>query len=257
MINFLFFIAGSFIGSFLNVCIYRIPKEKSIISPGSSCPHCAYKIKWHENIPLLSFLFLRGKCSGCGKRISGRYFVVELLTALVFVLLYSKVGPGLNLLFFLIFSCALIVITFIDFEYQMIPDSVSLGTLAVGLLASVISPSLHGEILRKHSLISSALGIAAGAGSIYLMGVFGKAVFKKEAVGFGDVQLLAMIGAFLGWQKTILVFFMAPFFGAPIGIAKKLVSKQDTIPYAPYLSLAAFVAMLWGRDIIAKILHLY
>jgi leader peptidase (prepilin peptidase) / N-methyltransferase len=244
LLKILFFILGSFIGSFLNVCIYRMPKSESIVTPRSHCVNCKAFIKWYENIPLLSYIALRGRCRYCKKSISVRYFIVELLTAVLFVLFYSKFGLGLDLLFYLILLCGLIVATFIDFEYQLIPDSVSLGGLALGLIIN-----LRGDFL------SSLLGAAIGAGSIYSIGVLGKLLFKKEAMGFGDVKFLAMIGAFLGWQKVLVVFFLAPFFGAAVGITLKIKYKAEIIPYGPYLSLATIVTILWGEKILGKLLY--
>lgn len=245
MLRFLFFILGSIVGSFLNVCIYRMPRSKSIISPRSRCVHCGKAIRWHENIPLLSYVFLRGRCSGCRKPISARYFIVELLTAALFVLFYSKVGLHPDLLFFLILVSGLIVATFIDFEYQLIPDSVSLGGLALGLIMA----ALH------KTIVASLIGAAVGALSIYLIGVLGTMIFKKEAMGFGDVKLLAMIGSFVGWQKVLLVFFLAPFFGATVGIILKIRYKVETIPYGPYLALAAVIVILWGNEIFNRLFY--
>jgi leader peptidase (prepilin peptidase)/N-methyltransferase len=262
MVSLLFFITGAIVGSFLNVCIYRMPRSESLVSPGSRCVHCGAAIKWHENIPLLSYLFLRGRCSSCKKPISARYFIVELLTAVLFTVLYMKFGLTLNLLFYLIFVCGLIVATFIDFEHQLIPDTVSFGGLAIGLLSGIAHPALFHTISRKAAFLNSLAGAAAGALSIYVISVLGTMMFRKKlkqinedsAMGFGDVKFLAMIGAFLGWQKVLLVFFLAPFFGAAVGLIAKIKYKAETIPYGPYLSLAAIVAMLWGEDIIRRFL---
>ena len=244
-LKFLFFIWGLFIGSFLNVCIYRMPRSESIVRPRSHCVHCKQAVKWYENIPLLSYIFLRGKCSSCKNPISPRYFVVELLTGILFVSFYSKFGLGLELLLFLIVGCGLIVASFIDLEHQLIPDTVSLGGLALGLLASIFYSGI--------SFLDSLLGAVVGGLSLYLIGVAGQAIFKKEAMGFGDVKFLTMLGSFLGWQKVLLIFFLAPFFGAGVGIVAKFKYKIDTIPYGPYLSLAAVVVILFGEEIINTI----
>ena len=249
LLKFLFFIWGSIVGSFLNVCIYRMPRSKSIILPRSHCVHCGKVIKWYENIPLLSYILLRGKCSSCKRPIAVRYFIVELLTAVIFALFYSTFGLSLNLLVFLILACGLIVASFIDLEHKLIPDSVSLGGLALGLVARLVYARAH--------FLNYLLGAVIGAASIYLIGVLGKAIFKKEAMGFGDVKFLAMIGAFLGWQKVLLVFFLAPFFGAAVGIVLKIKYKAETIPYGPYLSLATVVVILWGDSIISRLFYMY
>lgn len=261
--KYIFFIIGAIIGSFLNVCIYRMPKSKSIVSPRSQCVHCGAFIKWYENIPLLSYLFLKGKCSSCKKPISIRYFIVELLTAVLFVLLYAKFGLTLDLLFSLVLICGLIVATFIDFEYQLIPDTVSFGGLAAGLLTSILHPTFFHTFNRKAAFMNSLAGALIGAFTIYSIGVVGKVLFKKKlkeinedsAMGFGDVKFLAMIGAFLGWQKVLLVFFLAPFFGSAVGIILKIKYKMETIPYGPYLSLAAVIAILWGDQILGKLFY--
>ncbi|MDD5449628.1 MAG: prepilin peptidase [Candidatus Omnitrophica bacterium] len=251
LLKFIFFVLGAIVGSFLNVCIYRMPRSQSIIFPGSHCVNCQTPVKWHENIPLLSYLFLKGRCSACKAGIAPRYFVVEFLTALLFVLIYIKFGLGPDLLFSLLLVCGLIIAAFIDLEYQLIPDSISLGGLVVGLVSG----------LALHRFFDSLLGAVLGAFSIYGLGITGKLLFKKKlkainedsAMGLGDVKFMAMIGSFLGWKKVLLVFFLAPFFGAAAGIILKLKYKVEIIPYGPYLSLAAMVALIWGEKIINQV----
>lgn len=245
----------------MNVCIYRMPRSESLVSPSSRCVHCGAAIKWYENVPLLSYLFLRGRCSSCKKPISVRYFIVELLTSVLFLSLYVKFGLTLNLLFYLIMVCGLIIATFIDFEHQLIPDTVSFGGLAIGLAASITHPMLFHTISRKVAFLNSLTGAVIGAFTIYVVGAVGKIMFRKKlsqinedsAMGFGDVKFLAMIGAFLGWQKVLLVFFLAPFFGAAVGLIAKIKYKMEIIPYGPYLSLAAIIAILWGEEILGRL----
>ncbi len=241
-------------GSFLNVCIYRLPKNISIIKPPSFCPHCRTHIRWFRNIPIFSFILLRGRCSGCGKKISWRYIVVESITGFIFLILFSHFGFSLLFLIYCVFSSFLIVASFIDLEYRIIPDCISLGLLPIGIIISVVFPALHYTQNYKLALINSLLGILAGGGSIYILGVLGKVLFKKESMGFGDVKLMAMIGAFLGWRLTILTFFIAPFFGSVVGIVLKIKYKEQYIPYGPFLSLASFVSVLWGYRILNLIL---
>ncbi|MEI6631613.1 MAG: prepilin peptidase [bacterium] len=260
------FIFGSLIGSFLNVCIHRLPLGESVINPPSHCPKCGKPISWHDNIPILSYLFLAGRCRFCREKISARYFVVEFLTALVFLFFYSRFGLGYNFFFYIIFACGLIVATFVDIRERIIPDEISLGGAVCGFILS----SLKGVRLTPFSftpshLLGSLYGIIAGAGIIYLSGfIFDLAYFKilkKPAVdgetssmGGGDVKLMAMVGAFLGWEKAILVFFLAPFFGLFFGIANLLVKKEHVIPYGPFLSLAALLSIFWADKVIALIL---
>jgi len=246
-------------GSFLNVCIYRMPRSESILKPRSHCVHCGKMIKWYQNIPLFSYLFLRGKCAACRKPISFRYFVVELLTASLFVVFYSKFGLSFDLVIFLIMASGMILATFIDFDHQLIPDTVSLGGLGLGLLTSLIYPQFFsvgdmGIIGRKAAFLSSVLGAVVGGLSIYIMGFLGKLAFKKEAMGFGDVKYMAMVGSFLGWKMVLFVFFLAPIFGASVGIVQKIKYKEDVIPYGPYLSLATLVAVLWGEDVLVRLM---
>jgi len=244
------FIFGSIIGSFLNVCIYRLPKGKSVVTPASSCPKCGTAISWYDNIPLLSYLILTGKCRSCKAAISFRYFLVELITALLLATIFSVFGLSAKFFAYSIMSCGLIVATFVDFEINEIPDEVSMGGLVVGLVLSFAMPSVFGAVSRGGALLGSFLGAVAGGASIYIIGFLGELVFKKEAMGGGDVKLMAMIGSFLGWKLALLVFFVAPLFGSIVGIILKIKSGRETIPYGPYLSLAALVAVFFGEKII-------
>lgn len=257
------FMMGSIIGSFLNVCIYRIPKKESIAFPPSHCPKCRKNILWHDNIPLLSYIVLLGKCRSCKTKISFRYFLVELVTALVSIALFVYFGMSVKFFAYLVLSYGLIVATFVDFEIQEIPDEVSLGGIVVGLLTAGIFPSLFDAPSRMSALANSGLGLLVGGGSIFIMKTIGTFVFRKrlkdlgmdEAMGDGDIKLMAMIGAFLGWKLVLITFFIAPFFGAVIGIASKIRSGSNIIPYGPYLSLAAMVAMFFGDRILNLFIH--
>jgi leader peptidase (prepilin peptidase)/N-methyltransferase len=260
------FIFGSIVGSFLNVCIHRMPLEQSVVVPRSFCPHCKKTIPWHDNIPLLSYIILRAKCRFCGKRISLRYFIVELLTALVFLLLFNVYGISFNFFFYVVLSTGLIVATFVDIQYRIIPDEISVGGIIVGFILSALKGfSLRPVAWDLRPVFNSFLGIIAGGGILYLTGfIFDLVYFKMlkkppiqgetESMGGGDIKLLAMIGAFLGWKKAILIFFLAPFFGAVVGIINLFVKKDHTIPYGPFLSLAAFVSIFWADKIIGLIL---
>ncbi len=245
------FIFGAIVGSFLNVCIYRIPKGKSVVVPGSHCPNCGAGIKWFDNIPILSYIILGGKARCCRARISPRYLIVEALTAAMFLVLFLFFGLSAKFFAYLILICALVIATFVDFEIQEIPDEVSLGGLAVGLLLSVIFPSIFNEPSRGHSFLNSFLGAVAGGATIYAMGMLGEFAFKKEAMGGGDVKLLAMIGSFIGWKMVLLAFFIAPLFGSIVGVIVKIRQGKDIIPYGPYLSLAAVTSILWGDRILS------
>lgn len=201
------FILGLCVGSFLNVCIWRLPKEESIIIPASHCLNCKRPISWYNNIPILSFIVLKGKCRFCKSKISFQYPLVELIAGILFFILY--INFKLTPLFFIYAALlsGLVVATFIDFKYQTIPDGISYGGLALGIILSYFFPSLHNTPDKFLSLRACGLGILAGGISIYILGVLGKIIFKKEAMGGGDVKLLAMIGSFLGWERNTFCFF--------------------------------------------------
>ncbi len=254
MIDLLVFIFGLIVGSFLNVCIYRIPRNESIVCPGSRCVSCKKPIPWYDNIPLASYLMLRGRCRVCHEKISFRYFAVELISAVSFIILYMNFGFNYIFWIYSLLTFSLIVVTFIDLEFQIIPDRISFVGIFVGIILSVVFPGLQSAFTWKRAFLNSIIGALAGGGLIYLTGVLGQLAFKKESMGGGDVKLMAMLGAFLGWKMAILIFFLAPFFGAPIGIYMKFVKKEDIIPYGPYISLASFVAMIWGHRILGLLL---
>lgn len=265
VMGFLFFLSGAVTGSFLNVCIVRLPQEKSVVRPRSHCVHCHKTIPWYDNIPLFSYWLLRGRCRFCGKRIAFRYFIVELITALAFVGLYWSFGFSARLWPYLVMVSCFIVATFVDFEHRIIPDEVSIGGMFAGLVFSLLVPQLHGldpAVIPgfKPYLLGlgySALGLLIGGGSIYLMGLLGDFIFRKESMGGGDVKLLAMIGAFMGWQLALLTFFVAPFFGAIYGIVEKIRTKDSAIAYGPFLVLGALISLFWGDSIIEWILSGY
>lgn len=390
-----FFIFGAMIGSFLNVCIVRLPQEKSIVTPGSHCMRCGKPVRWFDNIPILSYLILRGKCRDCGAGFSARYMMVEILTGLLFLAVYLRFGPELVLVpcFFLI-GC-LVIATFVDFELRIIPDQLSLYGIPVGVAASFLLPGIQyigGDVSfdtgwflsagltvacfflvwldvarRKASwhkeetflfILAAALvviqyglhmmaavlpwqnarfacdagalslqGVLVGGGVLYLMGLAGSLFIQKRVVtlidlktltdrpedlfkelclrgyldeeggiqkaflalkssddlivgsawaidrkkiydlfkeceeggvmGGGDVKLMALVGAFLGWKLAIFTIILAPFFAAPVGIIEKIRTKSSAMAFGPYLAVAAFVALLWGEKIMKIVLSGY
>jgi len=249
------FMFGAIAGSFLNVCIHRMPKGESIVSPGSHCPKCEKPIQWYDNVPVLSYLFLLGKCRYCKAPISPRYIIVELITASLAAALFASFGPGPKFAGYSLLLAGLIVATFVDLDIQEIPDEISLGGLAAGIIFASVFPGMLSETLWNKALVGSLLGALAGGGSIYLMGFFGELVFKKEAMGGGDVKLMAMIGAFLGWKLALLTFFIAPICGSVAGLIQKAKDGPDIIPYGPYLSLAAVVSVFWGDRILRMLFY--
>lgn len=244
---------GACIGSYLNVCIYRIPREESTIKPRSHCPHCGNLIAWHDNIPLLSWLALRAKCRRCGGRISPRYILVEVLVAALFLLVWMQYGLTLKTPVYWLMMAGLVLGTFVDLEHMIIPDRVSLGGLAAGLILSPLIPSLHGHSSWLPALVASAGGAALGGGLLYGVGVLGKMAFKKDAMGLGDVKLLAGLGAFLGWKAVLFIVMVSSFIGAFVGIGFIIAKKhewQSRIPYGPYIALAAMIWILWGPQVL-------
>ena len=250
MVAIIIFIFGLLIGSFLNVCIYRMPKSESIIFPSSHCPNCKKSIFWYDNIPIFSYLALAGKCRSCKVKISLRYPLVEAITASLLTLLFVAFGLTPKFFAYSVMACGLVVATFVDFEIQEIPDEISLGGLVVGLLLAFAFPSILGEASRMHGLLNSFIGALVGGGIIYVLGVLGKLAFKKDAMGGGDVKLMAMIGSIIGWKLVLLTFFIAPFLGVVPGLISKFKSGAETIPYGPFLSVAALVSVFFGNKIL-------
>lgn len=260
------FIFGSIVGSFLNVCIYRMPLGKSVVWPGSHCPICEKKIRWYDNIPFISYILLKGRCRFCKGKISFKYFIIELLTAIMFVALFNRYGLSYDFFIYLVFVSSLIVATFVDIQHRIIPDEVSVGGIIIGfILNSIRGFSLSPITHHLSPMFNSLLGIIIGGGMIYLTGLIFDAIYFKllkkppiqgetHSMGGGDVKLLAMIGAFLGWQKVILTFFIAPFLGIIFGIINLLIKKDHTLPYGPFLSLAAILSMFWLDKIICLFL---
>ena len=244
------------IGSFLNVCIYRMGREQSIIAPASHCPSCNHPIRWHDNIPLLSYILLRGRCRDCRKPISFRYFLVELLTGVLFLMLYHRFGLSVSFFVFGAFVCGLIIATFVDIDFQIIPDEVSVGGLVMGLLASVIFPQVQQMPTHLLGLRASLLGIVVGGGTLWVLGLAGDFIFKKESMGGGDIKLLAMVGSFLGWQAALLSLPLASLFGAVVGIIIKLRTKESVIAFGPYLALGALLCLFWMDRILAYLFGL-
>ena len=246
----LWFVLGSCIGSFLNVCIYRMPREQSLVRPRSRCTKCKKPIAWFDNIPLLSFLLLRGGCRRCHQPISWRYPVVELLSGIATVAIMTHFGMSMVAVVYLAFVCGLIVSSFIDLEFQIIPDEISLGGLAVGVLLSVLLPALHGTDSRLISLERSVIGLLVGGGLLYGTGLLGDFIFRKESMGGGDIKLLAMAGSILGWKLVALTFFIAPVFALIPGLFVLVLKRSHVIPYGPFLSIGLVVSLFVGQELL-------
>jgi leader peptidase (prepilin peptidase)/N-methyltransferase len=245
------FVFGAVVGSFLNVCIYRLPLEQSVVSPGSRCMGCGTAIRWYDNIPILSWLVLKGRCRSCKVPFSIRYPLVELLTGLLAVLLLLKFGPSLSLAVMFLFCAALVVITFIDFDHQVIPDEISLPGIILGFLSSFFLPG--------HGWLSSLLGIVVGWGSLALIFYGYLWLTGREGMGGGDAKLLAMMGAFLGLQAVPFIIFASSLVGTVAGLSIMAVQRKDrhlAIPFGPYLALGAVLYIFFGPQLIQWYLQL-
>jgi leader peptidase (prepilin peptidase)/N-methyltransferase len=243
---------GAMIGSFLNVCIMRLPKEESIVFPGSHCPRCGHSIQFYDNIPIVSYLLLKGKCRYCGTSISAQYPLVEGITALGSLFLFMRFGISLTYLFYFCFVAGLIVITVIDLYHQIIPDVISLPGIGIGLLGSFVIPRII--------FLDSLIGMLVGGGSLFLVAIFYQWVVKREGMGGGDVKLLAMIGAFLGWKAVIVTILLSSFIGSIVGVGIMLFKGKDfkyAIPFGPFLSLGAVIHLFYGEQMIRWYLHLH
>lgn len=324
------FIFGLIVGSFLNVCIVRMPHELSVVTPRSHCTKCKKTIPWYDNIPLVSYLLLGGKCRFCKEKFSFLYFFVELLTGCIFLGFYLYFGLSMVLIPYLFMVSCFIVATIVDFKHRIIPDEISVGGMYFGLVFSLLIPSLHEnyfssliygryvmwvlvflfyvgiflsglggasqeeDLLEEesgynnwvmifvlsclavdaiihfvllrffqvplekfvpylNSLDASIIGLLAGGAAVAVLGMIGDILFKKESMGGGDVKLVAMMGAFMGWQLVILTFFIAPFFGSIFGIIEKIRTKDNAIAYGPFLVLGALICLFYGDPLIAWI----
>jgi len=236
------FVLGAVVGSFLNVCIWRIPQGLSIIKPPSHCPACGHPVRFYDNIPLVSYLILKGRCRSCSSRISPRYPLVEGLTGLLALFLFWKFGPTLKFFAAFIFISALILITFIDIDHQIIPDLITLPGIPLCFLMAVFVMGL--------SFWEALLGLLIGGGSLYLIAVLYELATKREGMGGGDIKLLAMLGAFLGWKSLLFILLVSSLVGAVVGITIMLAKGRDmkyAVPFGPFLSFAAAAYVFIGE----------
>lgn len=249
------FVFGAIVGSFLNVCIVRIPKGDSIVDPPSRCPACNTAIRFYDNIPLISYLVLGGRCRSCGARISPRYLFVELLMACLAAALYYQFGFSLSFMVSFIFVAALIVISFIDLDVRIVPDVISLPGIVAGLLFSVVARYLVSDPSELiPSPLSALIGVLVGGGFLLALAWAYEAFTGVEGMGGGDVKLLAMIGAFLGWTAIPFTLFFASLTGSIIGLGfmiGKGVGRRFALPFAPFLCLGALLYLFFGNELIS------
>ncbi len=239
------FITGLCIGSFLNVCIYRLPLNQSIIKPSSFCPKCKTPLKWYHNIPVLSYFILRGKCAFCGEKISIRYLAVEIITGALLLINYRIFSINFDFFYYSLFVCLLIIVIFVDLKHMIIPDEISIGGIIAGFVMSFFSSNIRWE--------QSLIGILIGGGILYAIILIYYLFTKKEGMGGGDVKLLGMIGAFLGYKSIFFVIFSASLIGTVIAVPFMIIkrkSKNFAIPFGPFLSIGALIYLYFGDEII-------
>lgn len=249
----LVFIFGIIIGSFLNVCIGRIPIGESVVTPPSHCPKCKASIAFYDNLPLLSYLLLGGKCRACHEPISPRYLIVELFTGLLVVALYSRFGLSYTFVVSFIFAAALIVISFIDLDVRIVPDVISLPGIVIGLLTSVIGFFFPETFEVIPTPLSSLIGVLVGGGFLLATAWIYEKVTGVDGMGGGDIKLLAMIGAFLGWQSIPLTLFIASVLGSVIGVGLMVATgagRRLALPFAPFLCSGALIYLFYGEALI-------
>jgi leader peptidase (prepilin peptidase) / N-methyltransferase len=258
------FLLGLSVGSFANVIIYRLPQGKSIVLPRSYCPACRAPIAARDNIPLLSFLLLKGKCRHCRAAISPRYPLVELLMGLLFVavfLLAAGRGEGIIVFpFYWYFVFTLVVLALIDGRHFILPDVLTYPLLGAGLLLAALYPGRIGPGEIGPELVRALIGAAVGGGSLWLIGLLGKAAFRKEAMGLGDVKLMAAVGAWQGWGMALFAIFLAALVAAIVGIALIILKKTQwgaKLPFGPYLALGSLITLFFGRTLIGWYLGFY
>ena len=264
-------IFGVIIGSFLNVVIHRVPREESIVFPNSRCPACGALIAFYDNIPVLSYIALRGKCRGCKEHISVRYPFVELMNGLLFVAVAWHDGLSFALPFDLVFTSALLALVFIDAEHMLLPNAITYPGIVFAVVARLALPYLTGNLhfddlpsltmvycttspIWVASLAGAFLGALIGGGSLWLMGWTWEKLRGVEAMGLGDVKMMFMVGAYLGWRLTILTIFVGVLSGSVIGIVlmarQRQKNMQMLLPFGIFLGLGAIAALLFGSHIV-------
>jgi len=239
-------IVGLCVGSFLNVCILRLPHEQSLISPPSSCPQCKNRIAWYDNLPIVSWLVLRSKCRHCGAAISLQYPLIEALVGALWLGAYLAWGPSVHGLAGAVLGTILLGIGITDARHYIIPDEFTWGGLGLGLALSLVG--------GWQGFLQAVLGAAAGFGLLYIVGIAGRWMFSEEAMGGGDIKMMAMVGAFVGWKGVLLTIFAGALLGTLIFVPLSL-RKKRLVPFGVFLAVGAAVAFAWGDQIIEWYRH--
>lgn len=239
-----FFVFGAIFGSFANVIIYRLPKDESVVKPRSHCYACKQPIKWYDNIPILSWFILKGKCRNCGASFSFRYALVELITGILFALSYHYAGLSWSLLEYLVFVFGLVVCTFIDLDHMILPDEFTLSGIVIGLVGAALNP--------QREFMDAFWGVLMGGGFLWGMAYVYYLLTKQEGMGGGDIKLLAWIGALLGWKAIPFVIMSSAIVGSVVGLItarKQNAGLKTVIPFGPYLALGAVLYLFGGETI--------
>ncbi|MCA1958478.1 MAG: prepilin peptidase [Nitrospira sp.] len=238
-------LVGALVGSFLNVCIYRLPRRESVVWPGSHCPACSHPIAWYDNIPLASYVVLVGRCRSCSGPIPWRYPVVEGLNAVGYIGLLWYFGFGWSTVVYALLYSSLLVVAGTDLSHKIIPNAITLPGTAVGLLSSAT--------VLSTGLINGLIGMLVGGGLLWLLAWLSPYLFGKEGMGGGDIKLMAMIGAFLGWKPALVTIMMGSLLGSLVGltlIGTRVISRQDYIPFGPFLVCGALIALFFGQPLL-------
>lgn len=267
MITAVVLIFGLIVGSFLNVCIARLPRGRSIVTPPSHCPKCREHIKFYDNIPVISFFVLRGRCRACGEKISWRYPSVELMNGLLYVAMFHEFGLSGETLLMMALCSSFVVITFIDLDFMIIPDVITIPGMLVGLfLGPSVLSTLNGEPLPFHlygvlphtgpyltGFLNSFIGLLFGSAPLFIIGWIWEKLKNIEAMGGGDVKLMGMVGSFIGWKGALLTIMLGALSGSVVGIALILLRRHQAnkvIPFGPFLALGALITIFFGHDLL-------
>lgn len=249
-----FGIVGAAAGSFFHVCVWRIPRGISTVTPASHCPACDTHLAWYDNLPMISYLLSLAKCRYCGVHIPVRYFMYELVTACSFMGIYTIYGLTFTTFVYIAFTSILIIGSGIDLDYFFIPDFLSLPLIPLAIITAMIAQMTDRlpNLLVDHTG-DALIGILVGGGIVAIVRKVGELVFRQEAMGFGDVKHLAGLGGFLGWEYVLVCFFLASFYGSIVGVPMKLFctsEKYQQLPFVPYLSLGAYSCLIFGKPLL-------
>jgi leader peptidase (prepilin peptidase)/N-methyltransferase len=238
------FLFGALIGSFLNVCVYRLPRGQSIVWPSSYCPGCGSQIAPYDNVPVLSYLCLGGRCRTCQQSIPLRYPLIELLNGLGYVMILWQFGFTPVAVAYAVLFSSLVTVTWIDLSHQIIPDVITLPGIILGLVA--------GSTVLPTGLVNSIAGVAVGGGLLWILALASPYIFGKEGMGGGDIKLMAMVGAFLGWKPTLLTIMVGAMVGSAVGLGLILlhvIRRDDYVPFGPFLAIGAVFSLFFHREV--------